>query len=190
LTNKGADPNCILVEENLRGLDILASKYSDVLPEGYDNYIYLDSDILVDDKISSIIKDGMINVVPEQNLVGENFWHKPEFCTDEEKYIYEKRALNAGTFSFPDKSFVEGVKKALLDNITTIGGNFAPFEQSCFNYCAHIFDYDLNFLNCVKLHCHDNTKKEEGIKIYHFCGYSGSMIGKYRAMEKFINENI
>lgn len=185
------DKECILVEKELIDLNIVASKYTSNLPSGYSNYLYLDSDILACDSFENLIKIDKINILEELNNIGDNQWHKPIFCPDEEKdYIYSRKALNAGSFSFTNTDFIKNVKDCILQYKDRNNVLFAMFEQSCFNYSFYKNGYkDYNVLTNVKLFSNRDTKMTEDKTLYHFCGYSGSMTEKYKDIRSFADEN-
>lgn len=167
------------------------SKFTQSLPDGYDFYLYFDSDILVYESLTNLVLDNDYTIVFE-DLKMSNDWFNYPFATDAEKNEFVLlNGINAGTFGFKDLNFLNVVRENCsrynFDNQNEISQ--AMFEQSSFNYsffkimdkCKYI-----DITNLVKLHAKEELSDHS---IYHFCGYDGFMDNKLRKME-IINDKI
>jgi len=191
---------CVVSNKNLKSnFDIIFdendsnyigwSKYTKKLPEGYDGYLYLDSDILFNEKIENMFGEHDNSVVCESHSMLSP-WFMFALCTEEEKKEMSKiNGFNAGTFSFKKKEVLMDINtvcdKIKNKNLNTI--QQACTEQTCFNYWVFnclkkkmIFN---NLTKMVQLHV---TERQYEKSIFHFCGFTGNMKDKCERMEKFI----
>jgi hypothetical protein len=166
-------------------------KYSPSVPNNYDYYIYLDSDILYFDKISKLINiNKKYTLVYENTKIHKNPWWYFKYSDTDTTPLEQSQALNAGSFAFSQSEY-----KILNDIYTTyqnyatnnIGKN-AQLEQSIFNY------YIYKYLNFNTDHVHDITNitqlfasdypLQNNKKLYHFCGFTNTMTSKYQKMKE------
>jgi hypothetical protein len=173
-------------------------KYSEKLPDNYDYYIYLDSDILYFDKLSKLI-DGTkeFSVVAENYEVGNGEWFYFKYSNlDEQNTINFKKskALNAGSFAFKRSS--KNTMHLARSLYNTYHNNDidhdVKLEQCIFNYIIHsntnyILDNCFNITNTVELFA-SNKPPKENKKLYHFCGFTNEMGSKYRSMKEFYDK--
>lgn len=175
-------------------------KYSKQIPEGYDQYVYLDSDILFFGDLGILFDDRPLSITQESKLMNScceqgRFWFKYPFdktqeYSDKISYFF---GINAGSFAFKNIEFLHRVRK-LFENCKShsIMEN-AILEQSSFNYSVlQEIRFDLNkALNFTDLTVFDAHKYEftDCKKLYHFCGFENAMYGKKQKMQNFLNEN-
>lgn len=155
-------------------------KYTNLLPDGYDYYIYLDNDILFYEDLYNILTPYSFVVEPYRM---STVWFRYPFATRQAKQeMKDVNGLNAGTFVFKDKQFLESVKSLYVQQEFKSIEDEGKFEQKAFNYA--IFREKLSYLdisNLVQLHATEITDK----KIYHFCGFDGHMNNKLEKMQVF-----
>ena len=175
-------------------------KYSPKVPTGYDQYIYLDSDILFFGPISSFYSNQEFSIVFEDLKMNSlcsagKFWFKyPHDSSESYTHNIENLyGINAGSFAFKNTSFLSNVRfffeKFKLNDILSN----AILEQSSFNYALCIqnnFDFSkcLDFTNKAVIHAKPNSFNIDK-KLYHFNGFTNGMIHKKEIMKKFIDEN-
>lgn len=162
-------------------------KYTNRLPDNYENYFYFDSDILCYEKLESFVKEKNISLVKENFLMSYKWFNYP-FAKEEDKVKFDiVNGVNAGSFVFKNKSFLNEIfeKSKAFDIMTPNLEYQAMFEQSCFNYKC--FELVLNneyydITSFVKLHAKQEITEQT---VYHFCGWQGFMNDKYIKMENF-----
>lgn len=173
-------------------------KYSPSLPKDYDYYVYLDSDILFFDTISSLICiNKEFSIVREKCLVSENKeWFYFNYLSDKED-IYKTQnaqALNAGSFAFRNDQFavIEKIYNYYKTHHNHNTNHNVRLEQSIYNFVINKqSDYTLQ-------NCYDITDKTllfasgkdkiNNKTLYHFCGYTNEMITKYNNMKVFYDK--
>ena len=164
------------------------SKYTKNIPEGYDGYLYLDSDILFNEKIENMFGQYDNSVVCEGHRMSSP-WFMFSLSTEEEKKeMHSINGFNAGTFAFKKKEVLLQINE-ICDRVRNKNFNTiqqACAEQTCFNYWVFncikkkiIFN---NLTKMVQLHV---SEKQQNKSIFHFCGFTGSMKDKYERMKKF-----
>lgn len=165
------------------------SKYTKKLPEGYDGYIYLDSDILFNEKIENMFGQYDNSVVCEGHRMSSP-WFMFNMSTEEEKKeMANINGFNAGTFAFKKKEVLVEIND-ICDKI--IDKNFsaiqqACIEQTCFNYWVfNCLKKKLLFNDLTKMVQLHVSEKEHNKSIFHFCGFTGNMKDKFERMKKFI----
>lgn len=175
-------------------------KYSPRVPAGYDQYIYLDSDILFFGPISDFYSDQEFSIVFEDLKMNSQcwagkFWFKYSHDCSESysSNIENLYGVNAGSFAFKNISFLSNVRFFFEKFKTNDILSNAILEQTSFNYALCIqnnFDFSrcLNFTNKSVIHAKPNSFNI-GKKLYHFNGFTNSMIHKNEIMKKFIHEN-
>ncbi len=193
VTNKNIKNNKYkIIQESINSNYIGWIKYTENLPDGYDFYLYLDSDILFYENVENIFRKKQISIVYEM-LPMSNIWFSSSIANYEEKmHMSQLKGVNAGTFCYENKEFIKEINKLIkieyyTENIYTQ----AQIEQSTFNYkIFNILKTDKQILNditsIVSLHANDLVKNKY---IYHFCGFNGKMEDKYVRMKKFISKN-
>jgi hypothetical protein len=193
VTNKNIKNNKYkIIQESINSHYIGWIKYTENLPDGYDFYLYLDSDILFYENVENIFRKKQISIVYEM-LPMSNIWFSSSIANYEEKMqMSQLKGVNAGTFCYENKEFIKEINKLIkieyyTENIYTQ----AQIEQSTFNYkIFNILKTDKQIINditsTVSLHANDLVKNKY---IYHFCGFNGKMEDKYVRMKKFISKN-
>ncbi len=163
-------------------------KYTPNLPEGYDAYIYFDSDILCYESLDNLIGDSDFSLVCEK-LTMSSRWFSYPFASEDEKNDFKTiKGINAGTYVFKNLEFIDKVR----ENYKFYNKNLdhkkqAMFEQSCFNYALYEYVKTNSFYDIskyVKLFAKNEVLDET---IYHFCGYEGFMDNKLQRMIQFDN---
>jgi hypothetical protein len=176
-------------------------KFYSKIPDGYDHYIYMDSDILFFGNPLSLIPTEDLSIVIENCNIRDE-WHS--FHINDKNKIPNVKGLNAGTFVFSNKNFVNQVNENILNNYNPSWSTIhnAMMEQSVFNMtigqtCNFDWTKYKDITDITKLHVPTDFKYNKSIKIYHFCGWAGQMCTKYIRMidflknnEKYIKENI
>lgn len=200
VSNKDVDCGHKVYVDDSGGNYIGFLKYSKEIPSGYDQYVYLDSDILFFGDINLLFDEKPLSITQEPRLMSEpceqgRHWFK--YPIDITKEYDEKSShflgINAGSFGFKDISFLEKVRNLFEPYKSDRIMDNAIFEQASFNYavCKET-DFDLskafNFRETCVFHAH-NYRFSETHKLYHFCGFDNSMLGKKQKMENFLNEN-
>jgi hypothetical protein len=169
-------------------------KYFPELPD-YEQYIYLDSDILFFGPPLKLVSDANnFSIVIEKEGSLRDQWHS--FHISNKRTIPNVPGLNAGTFAFKDKQFLTEMSNLLEAkyNPNYSKNNNAKLEQSIFNFFIGE-KYNFNWTrtkditDVTKLHVPDNFEYNPSILIYHFCGWTGGMKSKHRRMTNFLNKN-
>lgn len=167
-------------------------KYSLEIPKGYSRYVYLDSDILFYGSIKDLYdEDKDYSLVFENIPMNLHFFSYP-YSDDNHKNMEKNLlGLNAGTFSFKNHSFLQIVREKISNVRIHNPVTAAMYEQSALNYViSKLLNYDFslakNLTPITSLFAQEHPY-DENKKIYHFCGFNGSMINKYRLMENFNN---
>lgn len=173
--------------------DLRLLKYSQKIPEGYDAYVYLDSDILVYGNITDIVpvkEDyGLVTEAPKKMCSSP--WFRYDFADLELiEEMKNKTALNAGTFVYKNTELISYIYKELQKNIDKVPyyKNKWKLEQSCFNYYFLKFRHKYKILDeRCKLFALPGDYADLNKQIFHFCGISKTLLQKYNQMEKFNN---
>jgi lipopolysaccharide biosynthesis glycosyltransferase len=166
-------------------------KYSEKIPEGYDQYIYLDSDILYFGEIKDLFNESKEFSIVKEKLLMSNEWFKYPYNNSFD-YINEANSnlgLNAGTFCYKNISFLNSVRELYTPFISQDIHLDARLEQSSYNLAlSKSVDFDFS-------KCHDLTDKtvlfadqypfSKEKTIYHFCGFSNEMNSKFFKMKNF-----
>lgn len=175
-------------------------KYSKVIPSGYDQYIYFDSDILYFGKLIDLFDSREFSITQEsmmmdQKCTSNSHWFKYEYdnTTKYLEKISKIKGINAGSFCFKNLNFLSKVRSKFENYISESDVLFnARLEQSSFNYaiCEEL-DFDIsqayNFTNTTVLHAH-NYEFSNDKKLYHFCGFSNEMNSKLYKMKNFYDK--
>lgn len=170
-------------------------KSSELVPAGYDYYIYLDSDIFCFGNPRDLIdpaKDFSI-VFEDRPMIDR--WYAYDKAPREDKLKMEKiLGMNAGNFCFRDIAFLEQIRRLWHPWVQygSSTGIDARLEQSSFNYAlAKAVDFDLT-------KCHDLTPVAQlqaaihqytpSKHLYHFTGAPNTMAGKAYVMGEFLKK--
>jgi lipopolysaccharide biosynthesis glycosyltransferase len=164
-------------------------KYSKNIPSGYDQYVYLDSDILFFGEIDNLFSEKEYSCVVE-SLPMTNEWFLYKNHSEEHlKKIKQLNGFNAGTFCFKNISFLKKIRDAFEPYISQNIHSDARLEQSSFNF---ILSKEINFditqaydLTSLTQLFADANPYNEFKKLYHFCGFSNEMHSKFYKMKKF-----
>jgi hypothetical protein len=174
-------------------------KYSNVIPQNYDYYIYLDSDILFFDSLDTLVSiDKPVSLVKEPYMIKNHEWFYFQYIENlnDKLLISQSNALNAGSFAFRKDQF-----HIIYDIYTTYCKysnkchstiEQAKLEQSIFNFHIHkAFDFSIDgcydITRLVQLFASESQPSIDK-KLYHFCGYTNEMMSKYQRMKNFYNE--
>jgi hypothetical protein len=175
-------------------------KYSAKVPKGYDQYIYFDSDILFFAPISDFCSNQEFSIVFENLKMNSQcsagkFWFKYPYDSSDEYFHNIKNiyGINAGSFAFKNISFLSNVRSFFEKFKSNDIVSNAILEQSSFNYALCIqnnFDFSkcFDFTSKAVIHAKPNSFNINK-KLYHFTGFSNTMINKKEMMKKFIYEN-
>jgi hypothetical protein len=166
-------------------------KFSEKIPEGYEYYIYLDSDILFFGNIHDLYNPRLdFSIVREHWVPMTHQWHCYKHRTEEE---YDKMSklngINSGTFAFKNVNFIKNIKKYYQQYITNDVMSNIMLEQSSFNYaiCKELdfcLEKTLDLTDKTVLFAQDkNFDKQK--TIYHFNGFNNQMSPKYAMMKDF-----
>lgn len=185
------DENVIYDESNYNYVGFL--KYSKNIPNNYDRYVYLDSDILYFGEICDLFSDKNFSCVIE-NLPLNNEWFLYEY--HDLNYLEKIKKLNgfnAGTFSFVDPSFLTKIRNCFEPHISHNVHKDARLEQSSYNYIlTKEINFDINEIhnltNITQLFA-DIGSFNIDKKLYHFCGFSNEMQSKYLKMKFFYDKH-
>jgi hypothetical protein len=172
-------------------------KYSKKIPKGYDQYIYLDSDILFFGDVLDLFDERNFSLVLEPYTMDWSCGQKRQWFLYpyDQSIAYRERAsslpaVNAGSFAFKDIEFIEFVRKSFLSRSYSNVVQAAILEQSCFNYGLYKMCgfnngdfFDMSFFSV--LHAKEKDFQTHK-KLYHFCGFSNTMIDKKTIMQKFL----
>jgi hypothetical protein len=169
-------------------------KYSPQIPNYYDYYIYLDSDILYFDTISSLLPiDKKFTIVTENMNIGTHEWFYFKNIDDpkQDSILQNCRALNAGSFVFRNDhlftihNIYNFYKKYYINNVS----HDVKLEQTIFNHIIYQYlDYSLSECNDIthKTQLFASGEKQISNKVlYHFCGFTNEMNSKYKNMKHF-----
>lgn len=158
-------------------------KYSIAVPQGYDRYIYMDSDILFYDNLD--LFNGSDLVLLEEELKMNSPWH----CFDYEVGMENQNGICAGLFSYSKDCTIIAEMQELLSQLPNPVGiaqiDQARLEQQCFNYVVWVVfvgEY-ANISPIVQMGVGKHAT--DGKTIFHFCGFTGSMEGKAQKMKNF-----
>ena len=168
-------------------------KSSEMIPRGYDQYIYLDSDVFCFGNPKSLIHpDKDFSIVFEEMPMIDR-WYVYDKAPREDKLKMERiLGMNAGTFCFKDIGFLEEIRRLWHPWVQwgSSTGVDARLEQSSFNYAiCQRTGFDLG-------KCHDLTtitQLQAQVRpfdpakyLYHFTGAPNTMAGKAYVMGEFL----
>jgi hypothetical protein len=182
-------------KNNINYIGVL--KYSPNIPDNYDYYIYLDSDILYFDKISKLINSNKkYTLVYENTKIKKNPWWYFKYSNTDTSLLEESQAINAGSFCFARSEYkiLNDIYATYHNHIKSNVHENAKLEQAIFNY------YIYQNINFETQHVHDIThmtrlfasdhQLEDNKKLYHFCGFTNTMDSKYSNMKKLYDQYI
>lgn len=166
-------------------------KYSEKIPNGYDQYIYLDSDILYFGHSHELFDSSKDFSIVKEKLLMNTEWFKYPYvnCSEYLKNANSNLGLNAGTFAYKNITFLKEVRDLYSPYITQNIHLDARLEQSSYNFAlSNIVEFDFS-------KCYDLTDKTilfadqhpfyQDRTIYHFCGFSNEMQSKFFKMKNF-----
>jgi hypothetical protein len=188
----------LLIDNSLENNYVGYLKYSYMIPEKYDYYIYLDSDILYFDKISKLINfNKHFTIVTENTLIGKNYWWYFDKVSENENVLLQNSiALNAGSFCFDNSKLllIKYIQNTYSKYYTKDASHNAMLEQSIFNYTIHkntnfVLDNTHDITDFVQLFA-GNSQISHNKKLYHFCGFTNEMHSKYNQMKKLYDTYI
>lgn len=184
-------PNYSIIYTDQKSNYIGSLKYAPEIPDHYDYYLYLDSDILYFDKISHLINfDKKYTLVYEDSKINKNPWWYFRYSNTDTTMLEQSQALNAGSFAFArsEYSILNDIYTTYYQYATNNISNNAKLEQSIFNY------YIYKYLNFTTENIHDITNitqlfasdypLQNNKTLYHFCGFTNTMISKYNNMKQ------
>lgn len=167
-------------------------KYSNKIPNNYDQYIYLDSDILYFGLLSQFTKLEYNFTITKESAKMSEEWFKYKYGLKQYKHKYKNiSAINAGSFAFRDLSFLSHVKDLYENYIESEPIENAKLEQSSFNYALAILsDFNLNEYYDISYMCqlYAQTDPVSNKLLYHFCNFSNSMENKFRYMKELYDK--
>jgi hypothetical protein len=167
-------------------------KYSKYIPEGYDAYIYLDSDILFFGSPRDLITEKEYSCVIEDLPMTDEWFLYKKHDRDYIDRIKNLNGFNAGTFCFKNLDFLKKIRNSFEPHITDSIHLNARLEQSSYNFILSKeinFDtnniFDLTSITQLFADMHPYTDSK---KIYHFCGFSNEMQSKFFKMKSFYDK--
>jgi hypothetical protein len=171
-----------------------------LLPDSYDYYIYLDSDILYFDNVENLLPSDKqyFSVVREtQYLVGDSDWFLFSQADKHDDYnrLLNSPAINAGTFVYHQSQidYIFSIYNLYKQYHTNRIEYDCKLEQSIYNYIINkkinFNNYDLyKDLSSITQLFAAQSKPQKNKTLYHFCGFSNEMTTKYMHMTNFYNE--
>lgn len=186
IKNKHFDNNNILfyINDNYTNVDLACRARLDIFDydniNKYDNILYLDTDILIQDdiqKIFNIIDDNVLYAVEEGNILDNNifdYWGKTLFGSD--IYLYDdKTAFSSGVLLFKNTIEIKNLFTQIKNHIKERNNSFPPFDQPYIVY------------NAFKLKLYNNKKLNNNNVIVHFYGGVGVCDHKLIEMNNYLN---
>jgi len=168
-------------------------KSSELVPAGYDYYVYLDSDVLCFGNPGDLIDPAKdFSIVHDERPMLDRWFAYEKAPREDKVKMQSLMGINAGTFCFRDLGFLETIRNLLYPlgaNVSSLQG-WMMLEQSSFNYAlAKAVDFDL-------ARCHDLTPVTQlqaqvrpyvqSKYLYHFTGAPNTMAGKAYVMGEFL----
>ena len=182
---------------------------TDLMPKGYDQYFYLDSDILCFGKLEDLCDDSNLSVCSARDaLMSDSDYYCYQYATPEEKIEMKKYyGFCAGSFGFKNPQFLSDMRKLIepkLKNPSIPDGisrkelhdiiiHDAILDQTSLNYWIFKRLPDLKYYDfCDKtlIRPDDPFRRYTNDKIlYHFCGFRAEMNSKYERMINWCRYN-
>lgn len=189
------NPDFITIQQQMHYSYVGWLKFTNKLPDNYDSYLYLDSDILCFDYLEELMSEADVTIVYEDlPMTNEWFWYN-NASPEEKALMLESKGINAGTFGFREMNFMNRLYDTMnqYDFSLTPTLEQAKMEQRILNYVMLTeiqTKKPQDITKKVLLH----AKEEYGAHtIYHFCGFDGHMDKKFArmkiVMDKFVNAN-
>jgi len=166
-------------------------KFSDAVPAGFDQYIYLDSDILCLESLANLHDESHeFSLVEESASMNSAWFAYPGLGNRPRSKMSKLKGINAGSFAFRDRSILAEVRELMNAKLRNHLGLDAQLEQAAFNRMLFLRDIpqSRNFKplsDIVKLYPDRYSYEPSGKSIYHFCGFSGEMASKFERMAAF-----
>lgn len=181
------DINTIVDKNLLYDKYVVFLKYSELVPKNYDNYIYLDSDILYFGQLLDLISPIHNFTITKEATNMNHDWFRFDYAPEEHKVKFnEISGINAGSFAYKDIRFLEDIRMLYRDHVKNNAMDNAKLEQSAFNYAlASLCDFDLSKHYDISHLCllHAKTDLIKNKLLYHFCNFANSMENKYKNMK-------
>lgn len=199
----------ILFASNAHNYPYGMLKYCDSIPKNYKYYMYLDSDILFYDKISTLInraESGKFFVAEEINFnksqalcMHDSDWHRYPLLNNSEVEISKTiPCINAGQFFYKNSqkllNMLAAVRNA-FNGSSEVQNNkseksLSALEQSCLNYVflKNLDNFDSHFLTYKTTYQPEYFVDNLADKtILHFAGFTDDkMSSKYTRMVEYI----
>ena len=199
----------IIVEDSPNRKILANWKYTDLMPKGYDQYFYLDSDILCFGKLEDLCDDSDLSVCSMRDaLMSDSDYYCYQYATPEEKIEMKKYyGFCAGSFGFKNLQFLSDMRELIepkLKNPSIPDGisreefhdiiiHDAILDQTSLNYWIFKRSQDLkyyDFCNKTLIRPDDPFCRYTSDKIvYHFCGFRAEMNSKYERMRQWCRYN-
>jgi hypothetical protein len=186
----------VITESSIQSEYIGYVKYSPLIPNNYDYYVYLDADILYFDKISKLLStNANFTIVKENCNIDKNDWYYFKYVDVQESQVLQNsHAVNAGSFCYTQNQIehINQIYKLYVKHCKNNINHDVRLEQSIYNYIVNkVNNYDLK-------DCYDITDKVQlyaGTKpmcknktLHHFCGFTNEMYTKYITMKNFYDQ--
>lgn len=199
----------VIVEDNPNRKILANWKYTDLIPKGYDQYFYLDSDILFFGKFEDLCDESDISICSSKDaLMSDSDYYCYPYATDEEKNEMKKYyGFCAGSFGFKNLEFLSDIRNLIepkLQNPSIPDGisqnkrfemilSDCILDQTSFNYWIlkrlPNFKY-FDFSDRMLMRPDDPFRRYTDDKIlYHFCGFRAEMNSKYERMINWCRYN-
>ena len=199
----------IIVEDSPNRKVLANWKYTDLMPKGYDQYFYLDSDILCFGKLEDLCDTSDISLCSDKDvLMSDSEYYCYPYATPEEKIEMKKHhGFCAGSFGFKNLEFLSDIRNLIepkLKNPSVPDGlsqnerfemilSDCALDQTSLNYWIFKRLPDLKYYDfCDKtlIRPDDPVRRYTSDKIlYHFCGFRAEMNSKYERMRQWCRYN-
>jgi hypothetical protein len=206
---KSSESEFPIIVEDSPNRKILANwKYTKLLPEGYNQYFYLDSDILCFGKLEDLCDDNDLSLCTENHRMSDSEYFCYKDATPEEKLkMKDYNGFQAGSFGFKNMKFLSEIRELIepkLNNPIIPDGisreEFhriilpdAMLDQTSLNYYVLKQLPDMkyfDFTDKVLIRPDDPVRfYTENKMIYHFCGFRAEMNSKYQRMVNWCRYN-
>ena len=182
-------------------------KYSHLIPNGYNQYFYLDSDILFFGKLENLYNEHELSICSGKDAkMSDSEYYCYKYATPEEKLEMKKyEGFCAGSFGFKNIDFLSEMRNLMIpkqenaiipDDISRREMFLkilpdAILDQTSFNYWIFKrlpeFKY-FDFSNQCIIRP-DGMRYTSDKTVYHFCGFQMEMSSKYQRMLHFCHNN-
>lgn len=168
-------------------------KYSEMIPKGYNQYIYLDSDILYFGEVKSLYNEKEFTIVRDHGSMQSRWFYYENHDKKDLDMMIKTQAINGGTFAFKNIEFIKKIKDLYTPYISKFNTvDNAILEQSSYNYAVaktsnFTFDNCYDITDITVLYAAKKIPEKDKY-LYHFCGFRDSMIVKYQEMKELYDE--